>query len=143
MLRKEIFLRSIYWFDIRRFFVKWSCNLGVNCIISRKINSIIHFLNVNTIILSCIFCCNFLEFYNPNVIPFLNLWKQTIIKSWPTIQRSYLLFCQDVTFMLGHNHNVPSIFKVLLINLIISVIILFYGFVFLPSKCETNSSRAC
>lgn len=110
------------WFHISRLAINWSRNIPINSSIRREVHSIISLLDLYTVIFSCIFFIDRLEFHHSDIITLFYLSEQTVVKSRSTVQRSYLLLCQLVDFVFRHNENIATFFEILFVYLVVSVV---------------------
>lgn len=127
--------------DIGWFFIKRCWDVWVNCIVGREVNTIINFLNLHTIVLPIVLLSYFLEFDNPNIISFLDLREQTVIKSWSSFQALDLLISQTMLLLRQRiDNDVASFLHDIFIDLIISVIILLF---LLDHSCLCKRVNSC
>lgn len=71
--------------DIGWFFVKRCWDVRIDCIIGGEVNTVIHFLNLHTVVLPIVLLSYLLELNNSNIISFLHLGEQTVIKPRPSL----------------------------------------------------------
>ena len=73
------------WLHIRRSFVERGGDVGVDCFIGWKVNSIVDLPFLYAIVLPVVLLCYLLHFQHSDIAPLLHLPEEAVVKTWPAL----------------------------------------------------------